>query len=100
MIRHCKYPLSICVRSLLSIIYINLYLYREEDEVVPPILEGVLNQPDAVHLQVAFTSVQLLGELNEWVACHPAFLPHVLQFLTKRLHNKHLATVAAKVRIL
>ncbi|KAK3863762.1 hypothetical protein Pcinc_030497 [Petrolisthes cinctipes] len=71
-------------------------LIPEEDEVVPPILEGVLNQPDTVHLQVAFTSVQLLGELNEWVACHPAFLPHVLQFLTKRLHNKNLATVAAK----
>lgn len=85
---------------MLSVIYFYFHLCREEDEVVPPILEGVLNQPDGVHLQVAFTSVQLLGELNEWVACHPAFLPHVLQFLTKRLHNKHLATVAAKVRFL
>lgn len=64
---------------------------------VPPILEGVLSQPDDVHVQVAFTSVQLLAELNEWIACHPNLLPHVLQFLTKRLHNKHLATVAAKV---
>ncbi|XP_064103483.1 transportin-3-like isoform X1 [Macrobrachium nipponense] len=69
---------------------------REENEVVPPILEAVLNQPDEVHLQVAFTSVQLLAELNEWVACHPNLLPLVLQFLTKRLHNKHLATVSAK----
>ncbi|XP_071517144.1 transportin-3 [Panulirus ornatus] len=71
-------------------------LIPEENEVVPPILEGVLSQPDDVHIQVAFTSVQLLAELNEWIACHPNLLPHVLQFLTKRLHNKHLATVAAK----
>ncbi|XP_042872590.1 transportin-3-like isoform X2 [Penaeus japonicus] len=69
---------------------------REENEVVPPILEAVLKQPDEVHMQVAFTSVQLLAELNEWIACHPDVLPLVLQFLTKRLHNKHLATVAAK----
>nr|XP_045618626.1 transportin-3-like [Procambarus clarkii] len=69
---------------------------REESEVVPPILEGLLGQPDDIHLQVAFTSVQLLAELNEWIACHPSLLPLVLQFLTKRLHNKHLATVAAK----
>lgn len=72
---------------------------REENEVVPPILEAVLKQPDEVHMQVAFTSVQLLAELNEWIACHPDVLPLVLQFLTKRLHNKHLATVAAKVCI-
>ncbi|KAK7058745.1 hypothetical protein SK128_012246 [Halocaridina rubra] len=71
-------------------------LMPEENEVVPPILEGVLSQPDEVHLQVAFTSVQLLAELNEWIACHPNLLPLVLQFLTKRLHNKHLATVSAK----
>lgn len=71
-------------------------LIPEENEVVPPILEGVLNQPEDVHLQVAFTSVQLMAELNEWIACHPNFLPHVLQFLTQRLHNKHLATVSAK----
>ncbi|XP_068215164.1 transportin-3 isoform X2 [Palaemon carinicauda] len=71
-------------------------LIPEENEVVPPILEAVLNQPEEVHLQVAFTSVQLLAELNEWVACHPNLLPLVLQFLTKRLHNKHLATVSAK----
>ncbi|KAG7176748.1 Transportin-3-like 1 [Homarus americanus] len=71
-------------------------LVPEESEVVPPILEGVLSQPDDVHLQVAFTSVQLLAELNEWIACHPNLLPLVLQFLTKRLPNKHLATVAAK----
>ncbi|XP_069937920.1 transportin-3-like [Cherax quadricarinatus] len=71
-------------------------LVPEENEVVPPILEGLLSQPDDIHLQVAFTSVQLLAELNEWIACHPNLLPLVLQFLTKRLHNKHLATVAAK----
>ncbi|XP_069157959.1 transportin-3 isoform X2 [Procambarus clarkii] len=71
-------------------------LVPEESEVVPPILEGLLGQPDDIHLQVAFTSVQLLAELNEWIACHPSLLPLVLQFLTKRLHNKHLATVAAK----
>lgn len=74
-----------------------LLTFREENVVVPPILQGVLNLSEDVHLQVAFTSVQLLAELNEWIACHPTFLPHVLQFLTQRLHNKHLATVSAKV---
>ena len=77
----------------------SLFHCREENVIVPPILEGVLSQPDEVHIQVAFTSVQLLAELNEWVACHPNLLPLVLQFLTKRLHNKHLATVSAKVSV-
>lgn len=68
----------------------------EENEIVPPILEAVLNQPEGIHVQVALTSIQLLCELNEWVACHPDILPLVLQFLTRKLTNKHLATVAAK----
>ncbi|XP_076063895.1 transportin 3 isoform X2 [Oratosquilla oratoria] len=71
-------------------------LVPEENEVVPPILEGLLSQPDTLHPQVAFTSIQLISELNEWIACHPTLLPAVLQFLTKRLHNKQLATIAAK----
>ncbi|CAL4145327.1 unnamed protein product, partial [Meganyctiphanes norvegica] len=71
-------------------------LVPEENEIVPPILEAVLNQPEGIHVQVALTSIQLLSELNEWVACHPDIIPLVLQFLTRKLTNKHLATVAAK----
>ncbi|MCL4123759.1 UNVERIFIED_CONTAM: hypothetical protein GTU68_064559 [Idotea baltica] len=72
-------------------------LLPEEKEYVPPVMEGVLSQPETVHIQVAFTSLQLMGELNEWLACHPTILPQVLTFLTKKLQgNPDLATVAAK----
>ncbi|KAB7503111.1 Transportin-3 [Armadillidium nasatum] len=72
-------------------------LLPEENEYVPPVMDGVLSQPETVHVQVAYTSLQLLGELNEWLASHPTLLPQVLTFLIKKLQgNRDLATVAAK----
>lgn len=77
---------------------VTLYRLREENEYVPPVMDGVLSQPETVHVQVAYTSLQLLGELNEWLASHPTLLPQVLTFLIKKLQgNRDLATVAAKV---
>ena len=64
---------------------------------VPPILDGVLNQGENVHIQVAYSSLLFLGELNEWFSQHEAYLPTVLTFIIHRLGKPDLATVAAKV---
>uniref|UniRef100_T1JHK8 Transportin-3 n=1 Tax=Strigamia maritima TaxID=126957 RepID=T1JHK8_STRMM len=67
----------------------------EENEVVPQVIDAILNLPDNTHVAVHFTSVQLIGEFREWIEKHPQSLEPVLNFLFKCLHQPPLATVAA-----
>ncbi|CAG9853754.1 unnamed protein product [Phyllotreta striolata] len=52
-----------------------------ENEVVPKVVEAILNIPISAHVAVKYTSVLLLGELAEWIEKHPDALDPVLNFL-------------------
>ncbi|XP_059842985.1 transportin-3 [Hypanus sabinus] len=60
------------------------------------VLEAVVQLPDTVHVAVRFTSIELVGELNEVVDRNPRFLDPVLNYLMKGLREKTLASAAAK----
>jgi transportin-3 len=48
-----------------------IYVYnshRHENEVVPKVVEAILNMPETVHINMRYTSVMLLGELCEWIS--------------------------------
>lgn len=47
---------------------------REENDVVPKVVEAILNLPPNTHIAVRSTSVLLLGELCEWIEKHPHYL--------------------------
>ncbi|GBP87534.1 Transportin-3 [Eumeta japonica] len=68
----------------------------EEYEVVPKVVEAILNMPeDDAHPAVRKTCVMLLGELCEWIDTHPECLESSLQFLLRGLQDKHIAPTAA-----
>ncbi|XP_050391682.1 transportin-3 [Patella vulgata] len=67
----------------------------EEKEIVPQVLEAVLNLPETVHIAVRYTSLQLVGELCEWIERNPQYLDPVLQFLLAGLQQPSLASAAA-----
>ncbi|XP_046388483.1 transportin-3 [Ischnura elegans] len=67
----------------------------EEKEVVPKVVEAILNLPENTHVAVRHTSVLLLGELCEWVEKHTETLEPILNFLLYCLHKPLLATAAA-----
>ena len=74
----------------------------DDSPVVLEVMEGILSQAmpteaSGVHVQVSLTSLQLLGELNEYLGHHPDLLAQVLSFCTARLHDPRLATAASKV---
>ncbi|ELU14313.1 hypothetical protein CAPTEDRAFT_142893 [Capitella teleta] len=46
----------------------------EENTIVPLVLQAVLGMPDTAHLAVRFTSIGLVGELNEWIEHHPQLI--------------------------
>lgn len=47
---------------------------REENDVVPKVVEAILNLPENTHIAVRHTSILLLGELCEWIESHPRSL--------------------------
>ncbi|ESO89343.1 hypothetical protein LOTGIDRAFT_177445 [Lottia gigantea] len=67
----------------------------EEKEIVPKVLECILNLPDTVHIAVRYTSLQLIGELCEWIERNPQYLDPVLRFLLAGLQQPTLASAAA-----
>lgn len=67
-----------------------------EDDVVPKVVEAILNLPETTHIAVRYMSVNLLGELCDWIQEHPQSLQAVLNFLLHALQQKSgLAGVAA-----
>lgn len=47
---------------------------REENEVVPSVVEALLQVPESAHPAVRYTTLLLLGELAEWLEKHPKFV--------------------------
>nr|CAD7206230.1 unnamed protein product [Timema douglasi] len=68
---------------------------REENDVVPKVVEAILNLPENTHVAVRHTSVLLLGELCEWIEKHPQSLEPVLNFLLYCLQQPKMASVSA-----
>lgn len=67
----------------------------EENDVVPKVVEAILNLPPTTHVAVRYTSVMLLGELCEWIEHHPESLEPVLNCLLYALQQPALACAAA-----
>lgn len=51
-----------------SIIIVFKHFHRHENDVVPKVVEAILNMPETVHINMRYTSVMLLGELCEWIS--------------------------------
>jgi len=51
-----------------NVIHIVYNSHRHENEVVPKVVEAILNMPETVHINMRYTSVMLLGELCEWIS--------------------------------
>ncbi|KAF5302301.1 hypothetical protein FQA39_LY10340 [Lamprigera yunnana] len=66
-----------------------------ENEVVPKVVEAILNLPDNTHIAVRYTSVLLLGELCEWVEEHPTSLDPILNFLVCCLSQPGIGSASA-----
>lgn len=67
----------------------------EENDVVPKVVEAILNLPENTHIAVRYTSILLLGELCEWIDRHPQSLEPVLNFLLACLNQKGLGSAAS-----
>ncbi|XP_050524422.1 transportin-3 [Daktulosphaira vitifoliae] len=70
----------------------------DENEVVPKVVEAILNMPDTVHINMRYTSVMLLGELCEWISheSHSESLEPILNYLQYCLRQQNLAAITAK----
>lgn len=68
----------------------------EESEVVPKVVEAILNLPSNCHIAIRYTSINILGELCDWIDSNPETLQPILNFLLCALQQKNgLATAAA-----
>ncbi|XP_046738771.1 transportin-3 [Diprion similis] len=67
----------------------------EENDVVPKVVEAILNLPENTHIAVRHTSILLLGELCEWIERHPQSLEPVLNFLLACLSQRGLGGAAS-----
>ncbi|XP_058057355.1 transportin-3 isoform X1 [Anopheles bellator] len=68
----------------------------EESEVVPKVVEAILHLQDNCHIAIRYTSINILGELCDWIDSNPDTLQPVLNFLLFALQQKNgLATAAA-----
>lgn len=73
-----------------------LYVYRDENDVVPKVAQAILRLPENTHIAFRYTSIMLLGELCEWIDNHPESLEAILNFLLYSLNQKNgLAAAAA-----
>jgi transportin-3 len=59
-------------------------------------VQAILNLPENCHIAIRFTSINILGELCDWIDFHPETLEAVLNFLLQALkHKSGLAGAAA-----
>lgn len=72
MVHHGLQRLPVC--SNIVNFKFKYVLYRDENEIVPQVLEAVLSLPSTAHVAVRYSSVQLIGELCEWIERHPQYL--------------------------
>lgn len=74
---------------------VGKYVLSSENEVVPNVIEAIINIPETTHIAVRYTSVLLLGELCEWIESHSQVLDPVLNFLIHALAQPGLGAAAA-----
>ncbi|KAI4481697.1 hypothetical protein M0804_009218 [Polistes exclamans] len=67
----------------------------EESDIVPKVVEAILNLPENTHIAVRHISIVLLGELCEWINDHPPSLEPILNTLLTCLNQKGLGNAAA-----
>lgn len=71
-------------------------IYTEENHIVPQVIDAILQLPENCHIAIRYTSVNILGQLCDWIAAHPATLEAILNFLLAALQKKAaLASAAA-----
>ncbi|XP_011206982.2 transportin-3 isoform X2 [Bactrocera dorsalis] len=71
----------------------------DENEVIPKVVEAILNLPDNTHIAVRYTSIMLLGELCDWIENHAESLQAVLNFLLYSLQQKNGLAAAAAIAL-
>ncbi|XP_066264625.1 transportin-3-like isoform X2 [Branchiostoma lanceolatum] len=86
------YVMSAVAKNLMPF---SVHSSSDESEVVPQVLQAVLNLPQDAHIAVRYTGTQLVGELCEWIDRHPDVLDSVLNFLLAGLQHPKLGSVSA-----
>ncbi|XP_073827400.1 transportin 3 [Musca autumnalis] len=71
----------------------------DENEVIPKVVEAILNLPENTHIAVRYTSIMLLGELCDWIENHAESLQAVLNFLLYSLQQKNGLAAAAAIAL-
>ncbi|XP_075153534.1 transportin 3 [Haematobia irritans] len=71
----------------------------DENEVIPKVVEAILNLPENTHIAVRYTSIMLLGELCDWIENHSESLQAVLNFLLYSLQQKSGLAGAAAISL-
>uniref|UniRef100_T1GDV0 Importin N-terminal domain-containing protein n=1 Tax=Megaselia scalaris TaxID=36166 RepID=T1GDV0_MEGSC len=82
-----------------NILPTHTLFHREENEVIPKVVEAILNLPENTHIAVRYTSIILLGELCDWIDVHPESLQAVLNFLLYSLQQKNGLAPAAAISL-
>lgn len=78
---------------------IFFFFFSDENEVIPKVVEAILNLPDNTHIAVRYTSIMLVGELCDWIENHPESLQAVLNFLLYSLQQKNGLAAAAAIAL-
>lgn len=85
-----------CEAALFIMECIARNIYTEENEIVPKVIGAILRLPENCHITIRYTSVNILGQLCDWIAAHPATLDEILPFIIDALKKKAaLASAAA-----
>lgn len=85
-----------CEAALFIMECVARNIYTEENEIVPKVIGAILQLPENCHIMIRYTSVNILGQLCDWIAAHPATLDGILPFIVDALKKKaSLASAAA-----
>ncbi|XP_068141625.1 transportin-3 [Drosophila tropicalis] len=71
----------------------------EENDVIPKVVEAILNMSEQTHIAVRYTAILLIGELCDWIENHPESLEAVLNFLLYALQQKNGLAPAAAIAL-
>lgn len=72
-------------------------IFTEENEIVPKVVQAILQLPENCHITIRYTSINILGQLCDWISVHPSTLEAILNFLLAALQKKGaLASAAAQ----
>lgn len=75
---------------------VAMNVISEGNQVIPLVVERILNLPETTHVAVRFTSIMLLGELCDWIENDTHTFQAVLKLVLYSLQQKNgLASAAA-----